>query len=154
MQLEFCVSQESEAADLTQVRCLSKGYWGYSPETLRSWGTAMQITPDYIRNNLVWSIYSAGLLVGFYAIQRGDEDVLDHLWLLPSVIGQGVGRAALNHALRCAAQYGIQSLRIVSDADAEGFYRRFGAEKTGEIFSPLQNRMLPLLTLAVKTPVL
>ena len=151
MHLEIRASHEADAGDLTEVRIKSKGYWGYSNETLASWGPAMQITPEYIRNNLVRSIYSEGLLVGFYAIKRGDEDVLDHLWLLPQAIGKGVGRAAMSHAVQCAKQCGIKSLLIVSDADAEGFYLHLGARKTGEIFSPVQNRMLPLLALAVAT---
>jgi GNAT superfamily N-acetyltransferase len=149
MHLEIRASHEADAGDLTAVRIQSKGYWGYSNETLASWGPAMQITPEYIRSNLVRNIYSEGLLVGFYAIQRGDEDVLDHLWLLPQVIGKGMGRAALSHAVHYAGQCGIKSLRIVSDADAEGFYLHLGAKRVGEIFSPLQNRMLPVLALAV-----
>lgn len=149
MHLEIRASHESDAGDLTAVRIQSKGHWGHSSETLASWGPAMQITPEYIRSNLVRSIYSEGQLVGFYAIQRGDEDVLDHLWLLPRAIGKGMGRAALSHAVQSAGQCGIKTLRIVSDADAEGFYLHLGAQKIGELFSPLQNKMLPVLLLAV-----
>jgi len=149
MHIDIRDSHESDAAALTDIRVKSKGYWGYSNEVLEAWRPAMQITADYIRLHLVRNIYVDGLLVGFYAIAREDTDLLDHLWLLPSSIGKGVGQRAMLHVIATAQQLGIKSLRIISDADAAGFYLKLGAKKTDEFFSPVQNRMLPVLELAV-----
>jgi hypothetical protein len=151
MHVEFRNSRETDAADLTVIRFKSKGHWSYSNEMLESWRPAMQITGDYIRTNLVRNIYSDGMLVGFYAITQGETDYLDHLWLLPQIIGKGVGREAMSHITASAKQRGIRSLRIVSDADAEGFYLKFGAKKISEFFSPIQNRILPVLELTIST---
>jgi GNAT superfamily N-acetyltransferase len=148
MRIEIRESCESDAGDLTEIRVKSKGYWGYAKEVLEAWRPAMLITADYIRGNLVRNIYADGELVGFYAIARGDTDLLDHLWLLPSVIGKGLGRQVMLHVLATARQEGIGALHIISDADAVGFYTRLGAIKVDDFFSPVQARVLPVLLLA------
>jgi GNAT superfamily N-acetyltransferase len=149
MQIEIQDSRERDAAALTEIRIRSKGHWGYSPETLEAWRPAMQITGEYIRANVVRSIFVDGTLAGFYAIKPGLPPELDHLWLAPEVIGRGVGRAALLDCVQGALARGIGSLRIISDADAEGFYLRHGAQRVGEFFSPVQGRMLPVLELVL-----
>jgi GNAT superfamily N-acetyltransferase len=83
--------------------------------------------------------------VGFYALKKGDDYYLDHLWLLPEVIGRGLGRIAFEHAVQLARESGMSSFLIISDFHAEGFYLKMGARKIGEFFSPHQNRMLPKL---------
>ncbi len=150
MDCEIKRSIESEADTLSDIRVASKGHWGYSEETLEEWRPLMRISEDYIRSNIVFSIYIENTLSGFYAIRREkNEDFLDHLWLLPEVIGMGVGLLAIEHATREAAKLSIASLTIISDADAEGFYQKVGAVRTGEFFSEPQNRMLPVLRLDI-----
>jgi GNAT superfamily N-acetyltransferase len=138
-------AREDEAEALSDIRVQSKGYWGYSQETLEAWRPAMKVSPNYIRTNAVRSIFLDGQLVGFYAVIRESEDYLDHLWLVPEAIGKGVGRLAFDDAVRLASELGIEALLIISDADAVGFYLKLGAQKIGELFSPHQNRMLPKL---------
>jgi GNAT superfamily N-acetyltransferase len=144
MKVEIRETREEEAEALSDIRVHSKGHWGYSRETLEAWRPAMVVTRDYIRGATVRSIFVDGCLVGFYALKK-EEGILDHLWLLPEVIGKGVGRLAFAHAISVARGIGMRTLLIVSDADAEGFYLKMGAQKIGEVFSPHQNRMLPKL---------
>ncbi len=150
MDCEIRDTREDEAKALSDIRVESKGHWGYARETLEAWRTAMKVSPDYIRANAVRSIFLDGRLVGFYALKRAEEDYLDHLWLLPDAIGKGIGRLALEHAVRLARESGIRTLVIISDVDAEGFYLKLGARKIGEVFSPHQNRMLPKLSLPIQ----
>lgn len=103
----------------------------------------MEVSTDYIASNLVQCVMVDGALAGFYAIHRGEYDLLDHLWLLPEAIGQGVGRAAMEDIACKARAMHVTLLRITSDA--EGFYLRLGARKVHEFFSPVQNRILPVL---------
>jgi hypothetical protein len=144
MKIEIRATREEEAEALSDIRVRSKGHWGYSRETLEAWRPAMVVTTDYIRATIVRSILVDGCLVGFYALKK-EEGILDHLWLLPDVIGKGVGRLAFVHATSAARGIGMRTLLIISDADAAGFYLKMGAQKVGEFYSPHQNRMLPKL---------
>jgi len=147
VRVEIQDARATDAEALTEIRVQSKGHWGYSAGTLEAWRPAMRMTPEYIRANRVRTIHADGALVGFHALKGGATPELDHLWLLPAVIGQGLGRVALADSLRCAAELGYAALRIISDVDAQGFYLHFGAVRVGEFFSPVQGRMLPVLEL-------
>jgi GNAT superfamily N-acetyltransferase len=144
MKIAIRPAREDEAAALSDIRVRSKGHWGYSRETLEAWRPAMAVTVDYVRTAIVQSILAEDALVGFYALKK-DEGLLDHLWLLPEVIGKGVGRFAFAHASSLARDLGLRTLLIVSDVDAAGFYLKMGAKQIGEFYSPDQNRLLPKL---------
>jgi predicted N-acetyltransferase YhbS len=92
-------------------------------------------------------------MVGFYAlVGEGRELDLEHLWVTPEHIGTGVGRLLFDHAVRRAVSLGAETVRIESDPNAEGFYRRMGAVRAGEISYPIdgQKRTLPLLVAEVR----
>jgi hypothetical protein len=148
LSIQIRQSREEEALALTDIRVRSKGYWGYPPEILESWRPAMVVTLDYIRSTTMRSILLDGELVGFYALKK-EEGLLDHLWLVPEVIGLGLGRLAYTHATQLAREIGMREFLIISDPDAEGFYLKLGAKKVGEVFSPHQNRMLPKLLFTI-----
>jgi GNAT superfamily N-acetyltransferase len=72
--------------------------------------------------------------VGFYAlVGEGSQIELEHLWVLPEHMSAGIGRALFAHAVRRAASLNADLLEIESDPNAEGFYRRMGAIRVGEI---------------------
>jgi GNAT superfamily N-acetyltransferase len=144
MKMEVREAREEETEALSEIRVRSKGHWGYSRETLEAWRPAMAVTINYLRGAIVRSILVDDRLVGFYALKK-EEGILDHLWLVPEAIGKGVGRFAFAHAASVARDLGLSTLLIISDADAAGFYLKMGAQKVGEHYSPLQNRMLPKL---------
>jgi GNAT superfamily N-acetyltransferase len=151
VKIEIRPARPEEAGALSDLSVRSKGHWGYSPEVLERWRPAMVITPDYIRTEVVRSIFADDALVGFYALKL-HENLLDHLWLAPEAIGRGIGKTAFLHATAVAHAAGLRTLIIISDADAVGFYLRHGAQKIGEVCSPLQNRMLPKLAIALSSP--
>ncbi len=72
---------------------------------------------------------------------------LEHLWILPERIGQGIGRALFQHAVERAAARGATSLTIEADPHAEPFYLHMGATRVGAVTSEVdgQRRELPLL---------
>jgi hypothetical protein len=144
MKMEVREAREEEAEALSEIRVRSKGHWGHSRETLEAWRPAMAVTSDYLRDAIVRSILVDDRLVGFYALKK-EEGLLDHLWLVPEIIGKGVGRFAFAHAASVARGLGMPTLLIISDADAAGFYLKMGAQKVGEHYSPEQNRVLPKL---------
>lgn len=69
---------------------------------------------------------------------------LEDLWLDPRVIGRGLGRRLLEHALRTAAELGFDSLLIEGDPNAEGFYLSMGTIRVDDRRLPPTGRPLPL----------
>ena len=78
---------------------------------------------------------------------------LDHLWVAPAHLGTGVGKELFIHAMQNAARRDISEVAILSDPNAEGFYRKMGAHRTSETISKVdgQVRTLPRLTVDPKS---
>ncbi len=95
--------------------------------------------------------FSGGEAVGFYALVGGGLE-LEHLWVLPAWIGTGLGRTLFEHAMRRAAELGASLVRIESDPNAEGFYRRMGARRVGENVYELEGRERVLPVMVVEPP--
>jgi ribosomal protein S18 acetylase RimI-like enzyme len=72
---------------------------------------------------------------------------LEHLWVLPGAMGQGIGRALFTHAVQRAKALGLEAIEIESDPNAEKFYEQMGARRFSVNITELdgQSRALPLL---------
>ena len=147
MNIVFKKSLPFESKKLSHIAITSKGHWGHSQEQLDLWREGLTIKEDYIQRHTLRTIYVDNTPAGFFAIVAEEPPTLDHLWLLPEYIGKGIGAKAIAEIRRLAKQLGIESLRIISDPNAEGFYLHQGATKVGEFESIPQNRMLPVLQL-------
>jgi len=122
---------------------------------MERWRDTLTITPEFIRQNEIHVATVEGEQAGFYAlVGEGWRIVLEHLWVLPERMGAGVGRALFEHAVRTAASLGAGVVGIEADPNAEGFYRRMGARRVGEIVYEIdgQERVLPLLAMYVQAP--
>ena len=53
--------------------------------------------------------------------------MLDHLWVRPSWIGQGVGGRLFRLAADCARELGAERLELGAEPNAVGFYEKLGA---------------------------
>lgn len=143
-----------EAAMLTEIALAAKRHWNYPERWIELWREDLTITADFIEGNDVFVAVDCDNLIGFYALVISDGITeLDHLWVLPKWIGKGIGRKLLDHALNRAAAIGAPRIEIVSDPNAEGFYRNAGARPIGEIVSTLegQERRLPRLAIEIQT---
>ncbi|WOO39518.1 GNAT family N-acetyltransferase [Rubellicoccus peritrichatus] len=150
MVIDFRKAQLKEADLLSDIAIESKGYWGYPAELLNLWRKDLHIEKEYIEKNTVRTIWRNSEIVGFFAIKEEKEVILDHLWLLPKAIGQGIGSKAFREIEKECSLLEISSFVIVSDPDAEGFYLHQGAIKIGEVESIPQNRMLPKLRYVIQ----
>jgi GNAT superfamily N-acetyltransferase len=129
-----------QATDLSYIALKAKGYWGYSSEQLDLWRTEfLTVSPEYIKVNRVWvASVDKQQLVGFAAIeQRGEEAILDHLWVLPDYMGRGIGKRLFLHVAAT-----IPEFVFTSDPHADDFYQKMGAQKIGKYYSVLQKKML------------
>lgn len=122
---------------------------------MEAWADTVRVTPAAIRTQqiLVASRIGDGVSVGFFGLRRdGAQWWLEHFWVTPEQIGCGVGRAMFTEALAAARRCGASVLHIKSDPNAEGFYRRMGAQRVGEesyLLLDKHPRQLPLLVIDV-----
>src|SRR4051812_43748920 len=125
----------------------------------------LTLTSAYVDQHPVFIARAGDEIVGFYALgfpagegaallrpdeKQGDAQ-LDHLWVLPSMVGQGIGRALFGHAETLARQQGATRLWVESDPHAEPFYRHMGMTVFGQRPAAMddQPRTLPLLEKAL-----
>lgn len=136
----------SEAAELTAVAFAAKRYWSYPEEWIELWADELEVSAAYITSHEVFAAYISGHLVGWYALDRSESGwSLDYCWVRPEMIGRGIGRRLLAHAKEEMKQAGIGKLTVVTDPNAEGFYKKMGFERVGEYPSRPEGRMLPLM---------
>ena len=144
----------AEAAALSALALRSKGYWGYDVAFLDACRAELTLTPDQAAAARV--VRGAdGTVRGFHLLgpdPDGDPGSGELLMLFvdPTEIGRGIGRALLEDAVRYAARRGCSTLRVESDPGAEAFYVAHGARRVGTVPSgSVPGRELPLLELPV-----
>jgi GNAT superfamily N-acetyltransferase len=144
--VEISRATAQDAGELTEIARAAKRHWGYPERWMELWREALTITPQLAAEGEVWVAEEGGEKLGFYALSGSGRE-LEHLWVRPERLGEGVGRALFLHALGRAAELGAETVLIESDPNAEGFYARMGAAKIGERVSELdgRERVLPLL---------
>lgn len=138
----------ADADLLSALAQTAKAHWGYPVSWLERWRESLTLTPAFVAGNETWKALDRGQAIGFYAlIASGAEWQLEHLWILPEKIGQGIGRRLFQHAAERAAARGALRLIIESDPHAEAFYRHLGATRAGRVARDMEGRRreLPLL---------
>jgi GNAT superfamily N-acetyltransferase len=133
---------------LSEIAHAAKRHWGYPEAWMREWRDTLTITPEFIADNAVYAASVGDEIVGFYALLgSGAKVTLDHLWVLPSQMGAGIGRELFNHAIATARRRGAIEVEIEADPNAAAFYERMGATRVGENVYELegQPRRLPLM---------
>ena len=141
-------AQPTEAATLSAIAWAAKASWDYPSEWMQQWREELTITPIFVAENEVFGAIINRQTVAFHALlQRADVLRLEHLWVLPDWMGQGIGAALFRHAAKRAAARGALSLTIEADPNAEPFYRRMGAVRSGVIATEIEDRRrdLPIL---------
>jgi GNAT superfamily N-acetyltransferase len=141
------------SARLTQIAHAAKSYWGYPAHWIELWHNQLTVSPGFIEANEVWAAEVDGMLLGFYALTgEAPQLSLDHMWVFPVAIGQGIGRELFAHALVRASALGASSLEIEADPNAQGFYERMGAVTVGEVAYLVDGlrRALPLMEIQVE----
>lgn len=148
-------AEPAHAARLSQIAHAAKSYWGYPAQWIELWHNQLTITPVFIEHNEVWAAEVDGSILGFYALTGSPPRLmLDHMWVMPVAIKQGIGAAMFRHAVERATALGAEILEIESDPNAEGFYTHMGAETVGEVGYVLegQRRSLPLMQMVLPAP--
>ena len=118
-------AKPSEAATLSAIAWAAKGFWNYPSNWMEQWREQLTITPNFIAENETFAAIINRKTVAFHALlQRANVLRLEHLWVLPNWMGQGIGRALFRHAAERAAARGARGLTIEADPNAEPFSPR------------------------------
>ena len=143
------LAKPEEAEELTDIAWRSKSYWDYPVDVMNIFRDMLNIEQDFIENNPSYLIEheETDEKVGFYALEEKEGKLwLEHLWVLPEEIGTGLGGKLFLHACEMAETMGADELYILSDPNAEGFYRHMGAERIGEERTEgMPERLLPVM---------
>ena len=144
-------ARPDEATLLSELALRAKGHWGYDATFLEACRADLTVAPEEIAAGTIVVAARHDDLRGFYQLLvTGEVAELDDLWVEPSAIGEGIGKALWQHAVATARARGCRELRVQSDPHAEGFYRRMGATRIGtKGSSVIPGRALPLLRLAL-----
>ena len=141
-------AKPEDASTLTEIAHAAKRHWGYPEKWIAAWREILTMEPEFLAANIAYAAYEDGPAIGFYVLTTGSDGLhLDHLWIIPSAMGRGIGRAHFTHAVAQAKERGYDLIKIEADPNAEGFYRRMGAMRVGSTVSELagERRELPLL---------
>jgi GNAT superfamily N-acetyltransferase len=147
-------ARPDEAATLTGLALAAKAFWGYDQAFIESCRSELTFTRDDLERHYFVVADLGGQVAGFYSVQgEPPAGELAHMWVRPSEIGTGLGRMMWQDAMAAAAAAGFEHLEIDSEPNAEGFYRKMGAERIGETPSgSVPGRMLPLMRIRVPQP--
>src|SRR5215831_4000276 len=123
-----------EAAALTALAHAAKQHWNYPASWIESWKSDLTLTPDFIAHHEVFVAIVDGAIAGCSAlvVSEGLAE-LEHMWIRPEHMGQGVGRALFEHILDRAGAHGFSDIELSADPNAEKFYERMGARRVGDI---------------------
>lgn len=131
MQFDVVPATKADAAELTEIAHAAKRHWGYPPEWMEAWRAELTIEPAFLEENVAL-VARAERALGFAALSERDGQIwLQHIWVRPEAMGQGVGRALFTRAMREAAQRGFGDLEIEADPNALPFYEHMGAKRVG-----------------------
>ena len=136
-----------EAAQLTAIAHVAKRHWGYPDGWIEEWKPDLTITPDFIANNEVFVAIGNDAMAGCCAlVVTGALAEIEHMWIRPEHMGNGVGRALFEHARDRAKELQFPVLELSADPNAEGFYERMGAKRVGDVPASMNGeeaRVLP-----------
>ena len=148
MDLQIHRAMPEQAEELSRIALAAKGYWGYPARWMEVWKPQLTFSPAYFEENESWVAEIDHLPVGFCTLLEKDGSAwIENLWVSPEVIGKGVGKELVLHALELSRQRGFERLRLEADPNATGFYEKMGMEKIGERTSAIegQPRSLPIM---------
>lgn len=143
-------ARTDEGAALTALSLRSKAHWGYDADFMRRCVAALTVDPDAIAEGRVFvavdTTERALGVAGVAPLEAPGHCEITHLFVAPEAMGRGVGRALFDRLVRWMRAQDRTRLMILSDPQAEAFYRRCGAIRLRMAPSDaIPGRELPLL---------
>lgn len=142
----------ADSPELTRIAFSAKRHWGYPEEYYQVWENELTITPYYVTANDVYVISDADAILGFYAVVAWKgEFYLDHIFIDPSFLKQGIGSRLIRHLMQSQREKGVTQLNVLVDPNAVGFYDKIGAKFIEYVPSNIAGRVIPLYSIPIDT---
>jgi GNAT superfamily N-acetyltransferase len=126
-----------EAHTLTEIADEAKRFWGYAPEEMDNWHSTMTLDVTRIDLSPPFVIEQDSQIVGFYQlIADGAKMELEHMWVMPQYMNQGIGKQLMAHAIAQARTRGATKIVIDTEPNATAFYLSCGAKRVGSVPTP------------------
>jgi N-acetylglutamate synthase-like GNAT family acetyltransferase len=147
-------ARAEEADALSALAQRAKAHWGYDQAFLDACREELTYPGELVGAGGFFVVEDAGEVRGFYALAKVSPTAmeLDAVFVEPDHIGQGYGRALLDHAIAEAGRHDdIERLVIQADPHAADFYEAAGAVRIGERESgSIPGRLLPLYEIPIE----
>lgn len=147
------------ASELTRISFLSKSIWNYPNHYFEIWKDELTITDRYINDHSVYIYWSNGQIVGYYSLVQADSSFLingiklhagiwlDHMFVLPPHMKNGIGTKFCDHLKSLAKQHRWQTIHVLSEPNSVGFYSLQGFILNIQVPSSIPGRTTPWLSL-------
>ena len=138
-----------ELSGLSDLCFRSKAIWGYDEEFIEACRGELSFEPRDLDLTPIAVAEHDGKPIGVAQLRvvDGEADLLK-LFVEPSALRTGTGKALLAWATDVAKKLGATRLTIEADPDAAPFYRKMGAYDVGQAPSgSVPGRMLPKLAM-------
>ncbi len=131
--MQIARSKIQDLSELNKIVVASKSFWKYDENYLKTAIPLILITKDWLDKNEGYSIFTDDL-AGFMGFEISNLTLkLEHLWIHPSKMKQGLGKSAIKFLLELTRSRGLQRITLLPDPPAEGFYSHLGATFTGTV---------------------
>ncbi len=149
--------RQPEAHELPQLSALclrSKAVWGYDQTFLDACRAELTIRAEELLSTALCVAEHEGILIGVaQMVVHGDDADLNKMFVEPSAIGLGVGKALFDWVVATAKGLGVRRLTIDAEPGAADFYRKMGATEHGLVPSgSIPGRMLPHFRIEFEAP--
>jgi GNAT superfamily N-acetyltransferase len=138
----------AEGERLREIAVAAKSHWGYEPERVESWAAQGDFSPEGLSAKAFLVAEAGGRAIGFASlVDRGENCVLDDLWIEPECIGRGVGSKLFEACVTEARHRGATRLEWDAEPNAVGFYERLGARYLRDSEATVFGRVIPVMGL-------
>jgi GNAT superfamily N-acetyltransferase len=139
--------------DVLDALCFrSKAHWGYDAAFMESVRDQIRVDAEALRAGRVWvAVDGDDRPCGVVEVDPLDEAAADLtlLFVDPTHLRQGIGRALYEKALDLGHRLGARELLIDSDPQAAAFYATMGASRIGAEPTGYQGRLLPKFSVVI-----
>jgi GNAT superfamily N-acetyltransferase len=138
-----------ELPALSELCMRSKAVWGYDADFMAACRTELTFVPGDLASSRIAVAARGESVLGVAQVRMAGRDAdLQKLFVEPSALRSGVGKALFDWAIDAAREMGASRMIIEADPDAAPFYRSLGARDIGLAPSgSIAGRMLPKLAL-------
>lgn len=146
--MKFRPAEIKDIEVLNLISLTSKRHWKYPEEWISVWKEDLTLDENDLLESSIIVLEIRNVVKGFCALkEHSDHYEVLHLWLLPELIGKGLGKALLNNSLE---QVVLKEWPILVEADpnAEEFYKKQGFKTYGKKESFPKGRYLPLMKMS------